>query len=84
MSNRSTVTIDTKTAESIFAEITLIEKRLSALRKKVLQYLRPVSYGSDSWWEKEEQEADEDIRAGRIKELKSVNDLDKPFHELFR
>lgn len=83
MSNRSTVTIDTKTAESIFVEIGLIEKRLSALRKKVMQFF-PASYGSDLWWEKEEQEADEDIRAGRIKELKSVNDLDKPFHELFR
>ncbi len=84
MNNRSTVTIDTKTAESIFSEISLIEKRLTALRKKVMQYLQPASYGSGSWWEREEQEADEDIRVGRIKELKSVNDLDKPLHELFR
>ena len=76
MSNRSTITIDTKTAEKIFAEIALIEKRLSALRKKVMQFI-PASYGSDAWWEKEIKEAESEFKKGKGIRFESANDAIK-------
>lgn len=79
MSNRSTVTIDTKTAESIFSEIALIEKRLSVLRKKVMQFI-PASYGSDRWWEKQEALADKEINEGKYTVYENAQDLIADLH----
>ena len=80
MATRST-TIE-ETAESIFSEVIRMQKRLELLRKKVVKLL-PAKYGSELWWEKEHEEAFKDIKAGRVRELTSVNDLDKPLKELF-
>ncbi|MBI2036095.1 hypothetical protein HYT17_00445 [Candidatus Microgenomates bacterium] len=64
MANRSTVTIDSKTAESIFSEITVLEQKLEALKEKVLRFL-PTKYGSDLWWKKEIDEAEELFKKGK-------------------
>lgn len=79
MSNRATVTIDTKTAESIFSEISLIEKRLSVLRKKVMEFV-PASYGSDAWWEKEIEGAQQEIKEGKYTVYNNAHDLIKDLH----
>lgn len=76
MTMSKSVSIDTKTAESIFEEIEVIQKRLEALRKKIATFL-PHKYGSDEWWEKEEKEADEDIKAGRVVKFESMKDAIK-------
>ena len=81
MDTRST-TIDTETAESIFAEITSLQKKLEALKKKVVKLL-PAKYGSDLWWEKEHEEASKEMKSGKVRKLTSINDLDKPLEELF-
>lgn len=46
------------------------------LRKRIVT-LFPAKYGSDLWWEKEELQADEDLKAGRFKEFSSVEEAIK-------
>lgn len=78
--NRST-TIDTETAESIFSEITALQKKLESLRKKVVKLL-PAKYGSNLWWEKAEEEADDDIKHGRVYgPFKNADDLLRSLHK---
>ena len=80
MANKSTVTIDAKTAETILREIEAMRKSLEALRKKILK-LFPAKYGSDAWWEKSEHEADEDIKKGRVfGPFKNADELLKTLH----
>ena len=79
MANRSTITIDTKTAENILEEIEAVGQSLEVLRKKILKLL-PAKYGSDAWWEKAELEADEDIKAGRYTTYTNVENLIKDLH----
>lgn len=81
MSNRATVTIDTKTAESIFSEISLIEKRLSVLRKKVMEFV-PASYGSDAWWDKEIKEAEKEFKKGKGTIINNKKELARFFENL--
>ena len=65
MAKHLATTIDTKTAESIFSEITSLQKKLELLRKKVVKLL-PAKYGSDLWWEKENEEALEEVKKGQV------------------
>lgn len=75
------MTIDTKTAESLLKEIEAMGRSLKALRKKIIRFL-PAKYGSDLWWEKEELEADEDIRKGRVfGPFKNADELIKTLHK---
>ena len=73
MRNRSTTTINAKTVESIFAEIALIEKRLAALRKRVMRFL-PTPYGSDVWWEREIEEGLKEVKAGKVKRFETMEE----------
>lgn len=82
MKQRSITVIDTKTLESIFDEVETIRRALAMLRKKILRLL-PSEYGSERWWENEMREADAEIQTGKIRELHSVEELDKPFDKLF-
>lgn len=82
MARRMATTVDAETAESIFSEIRALQRKLEILRKKVIKLL-PAKYGSDLWWEKEHEEAFEDIKTGRVRKLTSVSELDKPLKELF-
>lgn len=82
MSNRSTISLDTKTAQSILEEVETMRKSIDILRKRIIK-LFPPQYGSDAWWEKEITEAKKEIKAGRIKELDNLNQLDKPLDKLF-
>ena len=79
MANRSTITIDSKTAENILEEIEVMRKSLETLRRKIMTLL-PSKYGSDAWWEKAEREADEDIKAGRYTTYTNVENLIKDLH----
>lgn len=78
MANRSTVTIE-ETAESIFSEVTSMQKRLEVLRKKIVKLL-PAKYGSDLWWEKENEEALEEVKQGKYTTYNNVQDLIKDLH----
>ena len=79
MANRSTA-IDTDTAESIFSEITVLQKKLESLRKRVIKLL-PAKYGSDLWWEKENEEALEEVKRGEVYgPFNSAQDLIKSLH----
>jgi len=81
MAQRSTVTINTKTAESIFKELETMKKSLDALQKKVMELL-PMKYGNDAWWKKTEGEADEDIKKGRVHgPFKNTSDLLHALHK---
>lgn len=81
MANKSTVTIDTRTAEILLKEIEAMRKSIEALRKKILNFL-PAKYGSDAWWEKAEHEADEDIRKGRVfGPFKNADELIESLHK---
>lgn len=82
MSNRSTVSLDTKTAQRILEEVEAMRKSLDILRKRIIR-LFPPQYGSDAWWEKEIAEANKEIKAGRVKEIDNLNQLDKPLNKLF-
>jgi hypothetical protein len=76
------VTIDTNTAKKLVRELERFEKfKMHALRI-IPQDVIPS--GSKLWWEKAELEADEDIKKGRVANLSSINDLDKPLNELFQ
>lgn len=59
-----------------------MRKNLDVLKEKVVKFL-PAKYGSDLGWEKEIEEAQKEIKSGKIKMLQSVDDLDKPLTQLF-
>jgi len=82
MSNRSTVSLDIKTAQRIFEEVESLRKSVDILRKRIVK-LFPPQYGSDAWWKKEIAEAKKEIKAGQIKELNNLKQLDKPLKNLF-
>lgn len=79
MRNQSSITMNIKTAKSIFAEISLIQKRLDALKEKILTLL-PAQYGSNEWWEKEIKEGLEEVKKGEYTLYKNVDDLLKDLH----
>jgi hypothetical protein len=51
-------------AEDFYSEILVLEKALARLKEKFLK-AAPAKYGSDAWWEKMDQRAEESILAGR-------------------
>lgn len=73
--------IDVDTAESIFAEIASLQKKVEGLRKKVVKLL-PAKYGSDLWWEKEHEEAFEEIKRGDVYgPFENTDELIKSLHK---
>lgn len=88
MANTTTV-IPTAT---FFDELTIAARSLIAAGKELMKITRSLQKQvidpSQAWfwtkeWQEAERQAEEDIKAGRTYELKSVGDLDKPFEELF-
>lgn len=71
-----TITIDVKTAESLFWEVEAMRKRLNLLRKKIIELL-PAKYGSDFWWEKSTRQALKEIKKGRGVEFKDIEEASK-------
>jgi hypothetical protein len=81
MANKLTVTINTKTAETILKEVESMRQSLEALRKKILKLL-PARYGSDEWWEKEIEEGLEEVRRGKVRgPFKNADDLIRSLHQ---
>jgi hypothetical protein len=60
-------------------QLTIKLEKLDELKRQVLLLLPDgaLPYGSKLWWEKEELEADRDIKAGRVKKFKSAQDAIK-------
>lgn len=63
----NTVSVSKTQYEELLKRIDRIEKIVKSWvkREKGALGVEP-SYGSEAWWEKEEAEADEDIKAGRV------------------
>lgn len=59
-----TISINTETLELILKHIENLTKDVSAIKAKLFDEEPP--YGSAAWWKKEEKEADEDIKQGRV------------------
>lgn len=68
--------IDVPTTIAILDELEKLSKVIETTRRKIIMAL-PANYGSNLWWEQGHIEAQEDIKAGRVYELRSVNDLDE-------
>lgn len=81
MANKSTATIDVRTAEILLREIEAMRKSLEILRKKIIKIL-PAKYGSDTWWEKEIEEGLEEVREGKIHgPFKNSHELIQSLHQ---
>lgn len=61
------VTVDSKAIKSLLEEMEFYRRGLANLRKKLLKILpeEMLSYGSDLWWEKSDEEALKSIRNGK-------------------
>lgn len=79
MANRSTLTINTKTAEGLLNEIEAMRKSLEALRKKIVDIL-PAKYGSDIWWDREIKEGLKEVKQGKYTVYKNAKDLIHDLH----
>lgn len=66
----------TLTAEDLYSEIEILQKALDGLKAKILKSM-PVKYGSDAWWERETKKGLEELKQGKGKTFKSVNELEK-------
>lgn len=78
MSNNTT-TIDSKTIKTLLEEMEYYRRGLTNLRKKLLRIIPEgmVSYGSDLWWEKSDEEATTSIKAGKGIVIRNRKDLKK-------
>lgn len=79
MANKSTVIIDTKTAETLLREVESMRQSLEALRKKILKLL-PAKYGSGVWWAKEINEGLKEVEKGKYMVYNNVKDLINDLH----
>lgn len=59
--------------QQIIDRIGRVEEELKEI-KRLLKKSLPA-YGSDAWWEREENEADKAIKKGRLHKVASVNEL---------
>lgn len=70
-----TVTVSSKTIEQILARLDKLTSEVRAIKSNLFK--EEPRYGSNEWWGKEEREADEDIRAGRVMQFNSVKEAIK-------
>ena len=72
-------TVDNKTIKALFDEIEFYRKGLVNLRKKLLKVIpeEMLSYGSDLWWEKSDEEAIRSIKQGKGTVIRNRNELKK-------
>ncbi|MBU3979335.1 hypothetical protein KJ980_05850 [Patescibacteria group bacterium] len=75
-----TITVETKTVEKILSHLDELRQDMNELKNKLLKEEAP--YGSDEWWEKEEEKATEDIKKRRIVTFNSVEEMQKHLNSL--
>lgn len=68
------VIIPEKKLDKILSILDTLKVEIKELKSKTQ---KEPPYGSDEWWKWSDEEAREDIRAGRYKSFKSVKDLTK-------
>lgn len=73
------ITVDTKTVEKILSRLDELKRDINELKDKLLKEEAP--YGSNAWWEKEEEKATEDIKKGRYKVFNKAEDLINDLHK---
>lgn len=79
------VTLPVSTIDRVEKKLVRALEEVRALKSgHIKKAQKPIRFWTKAQWEKAEREADEDIRAGRIYRLNSVEDLDKSLSELAR
>lgn len=74
------VSVDPKTINAILTRLDKLVDDVEAIKARVFEQEPP--YGSDVWWEKEEAEADKDIKQGRLYgPFKNADDLLRSLHK---
>lgn len=74
-----TITVSPKTIDEIFSRLDELTKTVKKISIKLLS--EGSRYGSDEWWRKEELEADDDIKKGRLfGPFKNANELLESLH----
>lgn len=58
-----TVTVPTKTIDEIFSRLDELTKTVKKISVRLFEEKPP--YGSDKWWEKEIEEADDEFKKGK-------------------
>lgn len=58
-----TVAIPTKTINEIFSRLDELTKTVKKIAAKLSE--KELSYGSDEWWKKDIQEADDEFKKGK-------------------
>lgn len=74
-----TITVPTKTFESILAKLDQLTKQVEAINEK-LEGAPP--YGSDEWWKWSDKKAREDIKNGRYTTLHNKKELQEYLNSL--
>ncbi len=76
------VTLSVSTIEKVEKKLSSVLEEVRALkRSKAKKSTQKIRFWTEKQWEKAEKEAEEDIKAGRVFRLNSVEDLDKPLSE---
>ncbi|MBI3559845.1 hypothetical protein HY087_01825 [Candidatus Gottesmanbacteria bacterium] len=75
MANGKTVTntLDEQSLVRLAQALSSFSVAADTLRKRIVTLL-PAKHGSDLWWEKEELQADEDLKAGRFQAFSSMEE----------
>lgn len=78
------VTLPVSTIEKVEKRLKIVLEELSELKKnqvsKRTKSKKTIKFWTKEQWEKAEREADEDIKAGRVKRFDSVEDLIADLH----
>lgn len=75
------VTLPVSTIDRVEKKLEKALKEVRALKKaQVKKTQKPIRFWTEAEWEKAEREADEDIKAGRVKRFGSVEGLIADLH----
>ena len=76
----NTVTIPAKTIDEIFSRLDELTKAVRKISVKFFEKEPP--YGSDEWWDKEIEEGEKDIKAGKYTTINNKKELKTFFDNL--
>lgn len=71
---QATIQLDNEAILSLQKDLALFSRAADSLRKKLSRIL-PAKYGSDAWWEKEEEKVYAALAQGEYKDFSSVDEM---------
>ncbi len=72
------LTVTPKTIEQILTRLETLTKEVKMIKTRLFE--EEPTYGSDAWWEKEEAEADKEIKEGKYTVYENAQDLIADLH----